>query len=150
MDLTSLGWDSQFHLKCGYWSGCLAWSASRSWRTARPPCRSNFRAYDQTFRNYVWESGFVKRIKLSCIHKPDAVGLVYNEPSLLYKEKKIVTWQVLPDMWHMVGGEHSLKMSAPWHFRFGIDSAMMIFSQRMTYSINKLMNDTDVSRTLLD
>ena len=34
------------------------------------------------------------------------------------------TLHVACDMWHMVGGEHSLKMSAPQLLRFGIDSVL--------------------------
>ena len=39
----------------------------------------------------------------------------------------------------MVGGEHSLKMSAPQLLRFAIGSFMKIMNERMTESINQLM-----------
>ena len=47
-------------------------------------------------------------------------------------------------MQHMVGGEHSLKISAPWLLRFGIYSVLKIIPQRMTKSLNELMNDVGV------
>ena len=50
-------------------------------------------------------------------------------------------------MCHMVGGEHSLKISAPHLLRFGIDSVLKILSKRITYQINELMNDEGVYRT---
>ena len=36
----------------------------------------------------------------------------------------------------MVGGEHSLKISAPQLLWFGIDSALNIFPQTITFLIN--------------
>ena len=36
-------------------------------------------------------------------------------------------WQKERTMWHMVGGEHSFKMSAPQLLRLGIDSVLKIF-----------------------
>ena len=40
------------------------------------------------------------------------------------------------DMWHMVGGEHSLKISAPQLLLFEIDSVLKILNKRMTDWIN--------------
>ena len=40
----------------------------------------------------------------------------------------------------MVGGEHSLKMSAPQLLWFGIDSTLNIFPQTMSELINQLIN----------
>ena len=42
-------------------------------------------------------------------------------------------WHVTHDTWHIVLDEHSLKISAPQHFRFGIDSVWNIFPQTMSY-----------------
>ena len=42
-----------------------------------------------------------------------------------------------------VGGEHSLKISAPQFWRFGIDSFLKILNERMT----EIMNDKAVYRT---
>ncbi len=39
-----------------------------------------------------------------------------------------------------MGGEHSLKSSAPQLLRFGIDSALKILNERMTELINQRMN----------
>ena len=44
------------------------------------------------------------------------------------------------DMWHMVGGEHSLKISAPQLLWFGIDSTLNIFPQTMTQLMNERVN----------
>ena len=49
------------------------------------------------------------------------------------------TWYVTRDMWHMVGGEHSLKISAPQLSLFGIDSVLKILKERMTQLINEWM-----------
>ena len=38
------------------------------------------------------------------------------------------TWNVTHDMWHMVGVEHSLKISASHLLRFGIDSVLKILN----------------------
>ena len=42
------------------------------------------------------------------------------------------------DMWHMVGGEHSLKISAPQLLWFGIDSALNIFPQTISQLVSYL------------
>ena len=49
----------------------------------------------------------------------------------------------------MVGGEHSLKISAPQLLRFGIDSVLKILNERMTFneSINEIINHKAVYRT---
>ena len=47
----------------------------------------------------------------------------------------------------MVGGEHSLKISAPQLLWFGIDSALKIYPQTMTQLMNELINDEAVCRT---
>ena len=49
-------------------------------------------------------------------------------------------------MQHMVGVEHSLKMSAPQLFWFGIDSVLNILNVK-DQVINLLMNDKGVYRT---
>ena len=41
----------------------------------------------------------------------------------------------------MVGGEHSLQISAPQLLWFGIDSALKIFPQTMSQSVNESIND---------
>ena len=46
------------------------------------------------------------------------------------------TWNMTVDMWDMVGGEHSLKISAPQLLRFGIDSVLKILNKKMTQWIN--------------
>ena len=46
-------------------------------------------------------------------------------------------------MRHMVGGEHSLKISAPQLLWFGIDSVLKIMNERITQSVN----DEGVYRT---
>ena len=50
------------------------------------------------------------------------------------------------DMWHMVGGEHSLKISAPQLLRFGMDSVLKILNERITQLVNELMNEGGVYR----
>ena len=47
----------------------------------------------------------------------------------------------------MVGGEHSLKISAPQLLWFGIDSTLNIFPQTITESVNELINDGGDCRT---
>ena len=48
-----------------------------------------------------------------------------------------------------MGGEHSLKMSAPQLLRFGIDSVLKILNERITQSVNQSVNDEGVYRTAL-
>ena len=48
-----------------------------------------------------------------------------------------------------MGGEHSLKISAPHLLWFGIDSTLNIFPQTMTDSVNELINDGGDCRTAL-
>ena len=55
-------------------------------------------------------------------------------------------WHVTHDMWHMVGGKHSLKILAPQLLRFGIDSVLKVLNKRITQRINKLMNHKGVYR----
>ena len=43
-------------------------------------------------------------------------------------------WHVKHDMWHKVGGEHSLKISAPKLLRVGIDSVLKILNERDQFS----------------
>ena len=50
-------------------------------------------------------------------------------------------------MWHLVGGEHSLKISAPQILRFGIDSFLNILNERITQLINEWINYEGVYRT---
>ena len=40
------------------------------------------------------------------------------------------------DMGHKLGGEHSLKISAPQLLWFGIDSALNIYPQTISHSLN--------------
>ena len=47
----------------------------------------------------------------------------------------------------MVGGEHSLNISAPQLLWFGIDSVLKILNERITQSMNELMNHESVYRT---
>ena len=47
------------------------------------------------------------------------------------------TWHVKCHMWCMVGGEHSLKISASQLLQFGIDSVLTILNERMNQSINE-------------
>ena len=47
----------------------------------------------------------------------------------------------------MVGGEHSLKISAPQLLWFGIDSTLNIFPQTITDLINELINHGGDCRT---
>ena len=49
------------------------------------------------------------------------------------------TWHVTHDIWHIVCDEHSLKMSAAYLVRFGIDSVWKIFELK-DHWINQLMN----------
>ena len=95
--------------------------------------------------------------------KLDGVGPVDNRPStnklhhfVQKKEEEKVTchmwhmtcdtWHVTSDMWHVTcdtwnvtclgGGEHSLKMSAPWLLLFVIYDNMKIWRKRITDWIN--------------
>ena len=52
-------------------------------------------------------------------------------------------------MWHVVGCEHSLKISAPKLLLFQIYDILMIWRKRLTDSLTDLMNDEAVSRTAL-
>ena len=47
----------------------------------------------------------------------------------------------------MVGGGHSLKISAPQLLWFGIDSTLNIFPQTMTQLLNQFINHRGVWRT---
>ena len=51
------------------------------------------------------------------------------------------------DMWHMVGGESSLKISAPQLLRFGIDSVLMMLNKRMTQLISELIHYKGIYKT---
>ena len=53
------------------------------------------------------------------------------------------------DMWHMVGGEHSLKISAPQLLWFGIDSTLNIFPQTITEGVNQLITEVIVEQPRL-
>ena len=50
-------------------------------------------------------------------------------------------------MWHMVGGEHSLKISAPNLLRFGIDRVLKILNQKISQLIIQLMINGGDCRT---
>ena len=60
-------------------------------------------------------------------------------------------WHVICDMWHVVGGEHSLKILAPYLLLFVIYDIMKIWRTRMNdwlnQSINQLINYKAVCRT---
>ena len=47
----------------------------------------------------------------------------------------------------MVGGEHYLQISAPQLLWFGFDSALKIFPQTMSHSVNESINDGGDCRT---
>ena len=49
----------------------------------------------------------------------------------------------------MVGGEHSLKISAPQLLWFGIDSTLNIFPQTITELINDLITEVIVEQPRL-
>ena len=49
-------------------------------------------------------------------------------------------WHVTSDMWHFWGGEHSLKISAPYLLLFVIYDIMKIWRKRLT----ELMSDEAV------
>ena len=61
------------------------------------------------------------------------------------------TWHVTHDSWHIVLDEYSLKISAPYLFRSGIDSVWKIFPQTMTYLnyLNKLITEVIVEQPRL-
>ena len=50
-------------------------------------------------------------------------------------------------MWHMVGGKHSLKVSAPQLLCIMIDSVLNILNLRITEMINESINYEPVCRT---
>ena len=53
------------------------------------------------------------------------------------------------DMWHMVGGKHSLKISAPQLLWFGIDSTLNIFPQTIAELMNQLITEVIVEQPRL-
>ena len=53
-------------------------------------------------------------------------------------------------MWHMVGGEHSLQISAPQFLQFGIDSVLKILNERITDLIDLLITMAFVEPPRLD
>jgi hypothetical protein len=59
----------------------------------------------------------------------DRVGPVDNRPSTDYLHH-FVKKKNKKNTWHMVGGEHSLTISAPQLLRFGIDSVLEYFEQK--------------------
>ena len=50
------------------------------------------------------------------------------------------TWLVTQAKSHMVGGEHSLKISAPQLLRFGIDRVLKIMNERINQLMKEWMN----------
>ena len=52
-------------------------------------------------------------------------------------------------MWHMVGGENSLKISAPQLLWFGIDSTLNIFQQTIAELMNQLITEVIVEQPRL-
>ena len=63
-------------------------------------------------------------------------GSAKEEKENKYLKKKKYTWHLTPDtwivtrdMWHMVGGDHSLKISAPQLLQFGFDSVLNILKK---------------------
>ena len=75
---------------------------------------------------------YLKKKKLIAFNKLDRVSLIDKQPFTNlphhFVPKKGKIWHVTPDMWHMVGGEHSLNISAPLLLRFGIDSVLKILN----------------------
>ena len=49
-------------------------------------------------------------------------------------------WHMKCYMWHMVGGENSLKMSAPHLLWLEIDSVLKILNKKMTDLVTELVN----------
>ena len=47
----------------------------------------------------------------------------------------------------MVGGEHSLKMSAVYLLRFGCKDVLKVWRKRVTQVINQLISNIDACRT---
>ena len=102
------------------------------------------------------------RLNLFGKKKQDKLSPVDNRPStnnLHHLKKKLwhVTrdmWQVTCAMWHMigdmgyvVGGEYSLKMSAPLLLQFVIYDISKMWRKRITLSVNQLINAKGVYRT---
>ena len=56
-------------------------------------------------------------------------------------------WHVTRDTWHVWGGEHSLKISAPYLLLFVIYDIMKIWRKRLTELTNESINDKAVYRT---
>ena len=91
-------------------------------------------------------------MSLNCsLYELDGVGPVENRPSndqlhrfvqkTQQKKKHFTpdTWRLTPDTWHvtrdmlhMVGGENTLKMSAPQLLGLWINSVLNIVNKRMT------------------
>ena len=57
------------------------------------------------------------------------------------------TWHATCDMWNVVGGEHSLKISAPKLFWFVIYDILQIRRERLTHWLNQWMNHEADCRT---
>ena len=52
-------------------------------------------------------------------------------------------------IWHMVGGENFLKISAPKLIQFGIDSVWEILNERLTQSMNEWVTEVIVEQPRL-
>ena len=50
-------------------------------------------------------------------------------------------------MLHMVGGEHSLKISAPQLLRFGCNDVLKVWRKRVTHPLNESMSYKGDCRT---
>ena len=57
-------------------------------------------------------------------------------------------WHVTPehDMWEIVGGEYSLKISTPQFLWLGIDSILKILNKKITQWMNEWMSEKSVCR----
>ena len=52
-------------------------------------------------------------------------------------------------MWHMVGGEHSVKIWASQLLRFGIESVLKVLNKRITYLFDQLIIYKGIYKTAL-
>ena len=50
-------------------------------------------------------------------------------------------WHLTPDTCHMVGGEHSLKISAPLLLQFGFNDVLTVWRKMVTDWLNESISD---------
>ena len=96
-------------------------------------------------------------VTIQTCRKLDGVGPIDNRPSpnklhyFVKKKKWHVTqdkWHMTHDMWYMVGGECSLKISAPQLLWFGITVPWIYFhKQWLSGRLNQLINHRGDCRT---